>query len=232
MRSSSTEKNSIGYCQAVDLSTPASEALEICKMLIQQTPLSRLEQETLFSNLDLILNELSDDNLKEILKSASFQKIKNQVHIKRATYEFEREMLLAQEIIQEHSSKAADQFRSRDWYSKALSFETEAVAQYKKKYGCKNILFIGSGPFPTSPMAFLKHNSEAQVTCIEKSAEACNVARQVAQIYGLPGLKILHSNGMDPIDFINYDCVIVGLVVGTTDEEKKQIAEHFFKTCS
>ncbi|MEO1066999.1 MAG: nicotianamine synthase family protein [Pseudomonadota bacterium] len=180
-------------------------------------------REALFAELDPILDTASDEIIESVLASSTFQAMKDTVHAIRAAYEYEREMELANDIIVQHNAKVAEAFRSHDWYDTALDFETKALAPFKRK----RILFVGSGPFPTSPMAFLRNNPGAKVTCMERYDDACEKARAVADIFGLPELEIINSDGAEVRDFSAFDCVIVGLVVGAVDSHKATIVEHF-----
>lgn len=203
----------------------ASRCVDLCVEVVSVAKDNISAQEAIFAELDPLLDAANPQDISDILQSSVFQTIKDEMHSIRAAYEYDREMLLADEIIAKHSADVAEEFRSHDWYDKALDFETKALAPY----ACKSILFVGSGPFPTSPMAFLRNNPAATVTCMERFPDACARARQVADIFELPDLEIIHADGADEKDFSSYDCVIVGLVVGAVDDQKNRIVDHFLK---
>lgn len=206
-----------------DAHNSTSEIISLC-VEIAETAIDDLDRlEEIYSKLDPILDIADQETVALVLDSPVFQKHRDQLHTKRAHYEYDREKLLADEIIAEHNADVATKFRSHDWYDKALDFETTALAPYK----LQNILFVGSGPFPTSPMAFLRNNPGAKVSCMERYEIACKKARKVANIFGMDALNIINEESTDVTDFSEYDCVIVGLVVGAVQEQKAQIVKHF-----
>jgi len=206
-----------------NIQNASDEIVTLC-VEIAGTPIDDLDRlERLYSKLDPILDVANQETVELVLSHPTFQENRDQLHTKRAHYEYDREKLLADEIIAEHNAAVASKFRSHDWYDKALDFETAALAPYK----LQNILFVGSGPFPTSPMAFLRNNPSAKVSCMERYEVACEKARKVADIFGMDALNIINEESTDVTDFSNYDCVIVGLVVGAVQEQKAQIVKHF-----
>ncbi|MEP1443962.1 MAG: nicotianamine synthase family protein [Hyphomicrobiales bacterium] len=206
-----------------DVYNSSEEIVSLC-VEIAKTAIDDLEHlEEIYSKLDPILDGVDQETVDLVLNNHTFQKNRDQLHTKRAHYEYDREKLLADEIIAEHSADIATRFRSHDWYDKALDFETTALAPYE----LQNILFVGSGPFPTSPMAFLRNNPSAKVSCMERYEAACVKARAVADIFGMNALNIINEESTDVTDFSNYDCVIVGLVVGAVQEQKAKIVKHF-----
>ena len=206
-----------------DVQNASNEIVTLC-VEIAETPIDALDRlEELYSKLDPILDVADQEAVELVLGHPTFQENRDQLHTKRAHYEYDREKLLADEIIAEHNAAVASKFRSHDWYDKALDFETTALAPYK----LQNILFVGSGPFPTSPMAFLRNNPSAKVSCMERYEVACEKARKVANIFGMDALNIINKESTDVTDFSHYDCVIVGLVVGAVQEQKAKIVKHF-----
>lgn len=197
--------------------------LDLSTSVVDVTENDLDRQEALFAVLDNLLDDADRATIEAVLRSAIFLEIKDRIHARRAAYEYAREMLLADEIIAELDAEIAEGFRSHGWYDKALDFETAALAPYH----CKSILFVGSGPFPTSPMAFLRNNPDAVVTCMERYADACEKARKVADISGMENLRIKQTDGVNETDFSAYDCVIVGLVVGAVDALKSSVVDHF-----
>lgn len=208
-----------------DNNTRVSRILSLCVSLVNVDGDNLSVQEELFAELDGLLDVADNAEIEAVLSSPTFMSVKNTLHSLRASYEYAREVDLADDIIAENNAAVGETFRSHDWYDKALDFETNALAPY----ALKSILFVGSGPFPTSPMAFLRNNPGATVTCMDRSADACKQAEQVSEIYGLPDLKIRNTDGASITDFKEFDCVIVGLVVGSNDEKKQPIVDHFLK---
>lgn len=205
--------------------TSVQRSIELCQAVVRLDEEDTDGQEILFAELDDLLDVAQDHEVTEILTDPRFLSVKDRIHEIRAHYEYRREMLLADEIIANHSTQVAEDFRSHDWYDKALDFETTALAPYQRKH----ILFVGSGPFPTSPMAFLRNNPGARVTCMERYKPACERAEKVAAIYDLPDLEIINTDGAAETDFTAYDCVIVGLVVGAVDDHKSNIVDQFME---
>ena len=206
-----------------DVQHSSKEIISLC-VEIAETAIDDLDRlEEIYSKLDPILDIADQETVDLVLANKTFQENRDQLHTKRAHYEYDREKLLADEIIAEHNADVASKFRSHDWYDKALDFETTALAPYQ----LQNILFVGSGPFPTSPMAFLRNNPSAKVSCMERYEVAYEKGRAVADIFGMDALNIINKESTDVTDFSDYDCVIVGLVVGAVQEQKAKIVRHF-----
>ncbi|MEM8839374.1 MAG: nicotianamine synthase family protein [Pseudomonadota bacterium] len=205
------------------LTKDAATLLTLCFDIVTHDLADGAKQEHLFAEIDEILERLPAKDIDALLRSSSFGSIRNRVHEIRAAYEYQRELELSREIIARENAAVANAFRSHDWYDKALDFETKALSEYAPK----RLLFVGSGPFPTSPMAFQRNDPAAKVTCMDRSGEACALAREVSAIFGMPDLDIVHADGAAKTDFSTYDCVIVGLVVGATERDKAEIVNHF-----
>ena len=69
----------------------------------------------------------------------------------------------------------------------------------------------------------------ATVACIELRAEAFTLATQVARISNCSALQVIHADAVNLEDFSDYDCVIVGTVVGVSEFEKRRVVAHFLK---
>ncbi len=88
----------------------------------------------------------------------------------------------------------------------------------------KRVLFIGSGPFPISPILF-SNLVGAEVDCYDKSEEACVTSRQVIDQLGLTGrVNILNVSGENGL-VNNYDAVIIALLA----QPKDQILNNIWK---
>lgn len=139
----------------------------------------------------------------------------------RAQYEYERELDLALEMLEKKSVDI--DYETKEWYEKTLSFECEILKAFK----LKRILMIGTGPFPISAVSYMEKLG-VEVDGVEKDRLACKISEQVALLYNRKFL-VMHEDAFNLTDFSGYDCIIVGLVVGPTDEEKKMIVKHFLK---
>jgi hypothetical protein len=69
----------------------------------------------------------------------------------------------------------------------------------------------------------------ARAACIELRAEAYTLATQVARISGCDAMEIIHADALTLEDFSDYDCVIVGTVVGVTRAERRRVVDHFLE---
>lgn len=82
------------------------------------------------------------------------------------------------------------------------------------------LLFVGSGPFPISPILF-STISGAQVDCFDSSPEACSISRKVIDKLNLSDrVRVIQKSAQDvdlptvmtPGDYGKYDVVVVALL--------------------
>ena len=78
------------------------------------------------------------------------------------------------------------------------------------------VLFIGSGPFPISPILFAKLTG-AHVDCLDMSKEACEISEQVVEKLGLQDqITIINGEG-ESADVGEHDVVVVALLAQPKD---------------
>jgi len=200
----------------------AGRAVELCIEAVRSDEQASARREVVFAELDEILETADAGLVEEISEDPRYRDIQQDVHRVRAEYEYEREYLLAEEIIQANSETPALAFRSADWYEQATDFEMAALAGYQ----LKRMLFVGAGPFPTSPFSYMRADPEVSVTCLDRSDHAGGVALQIAGIFGFDGLEMISSDVLEFTDYGDYDCVMIGLVVGTSLADKNRIVDH------
>ena len=200
----------------------ATRAVDLCLEAVSTQADAINRREEVFAELDGILERASDEQIRQILSCGRYRAVRQLVYHTRAEYEYEREMLLAQDIVETGSEHPAAAFRSADWYDRATEFEMRALASYRPK----RMLFVGAGPFPTSPFSYMRIDPEVSVTCLDRHESAGDIAREVAAIFGFDHFDAISSDILDFTGFADFDCVIIGLVVGTNDAEKARIAEH------
>ncbi len=198
-------------------------ALALCEAVVEETASSPAARERLFSELDEILDRAGEDLIESILAHGRFIAIRERVHDVRAEYEYQRETVVAENMIRAKSDAAAQEFRSRDWYDKAVDFESKALAPWNPK----RLVFVGAGPFPTTPFNYMNHNPDSTVVCLEKSGDAAALSREVAKILGFGRLEIITADAHTYDAYDDFDCVMVGLVVGTSARDKSRIVDHF-----
>ncbi len=206
---------------------PAAEkvgrAVALCADAVDEQSYTGREQ--IFTELDHILAHSDPGEIDSVLDDPVFVAMREDVHSVRADYEYQREYVLAKEIIKAHNRAPARAFRSAEWYSQATHFEMQALVPYKPK----RMLFVGSGPFPISPLSYMAEDPAVAVTCLERSADASKHAIEVAKVFGLDRLNMITADALEVTDYDNFDCVMVGLVVGTSDTDKNRIVEHFLR---
>ena len=199
-----------------------ARALALCHQAVGDPELPYAAQERLYSELDALLieNETLPDAL---LADAAFQALHVDLLMVRADYEFERERFLAEAIIDAGDTSPLEAFRSKESYDGAHAFEHAALAPYAPR----RTLFVGSGPFPSTAMAFLRAHPGTSVACIERRADGCRMAAELARIFGCEDLEIILADALEITDFAAFDCVHVGTVVGVLPEEKSRVVAHF-----
>lgn len=183
------------------------------------------EQERLFAELDELLFGVDDAFTRWILEHDRFRPIEERLHGIRAEYEYDRERDLARALVAAGDESPLAGFRSASWYDDAHNFELEALAPYAPR----RLLMVGAGPFPTTAISFMRAFPDVSVACIELRREAYTLATQVARISGCEGIRMIHADALDMRDFSDYDCVLVGTVVGVTRTERRRVVEHFLE---
>jgi hypothetical protein len=199
--------------------------LALCLAVSAEPTPSPAEQERLFAELDQLLFGVDQEFTRWILEHPRFQPIKQRLHLVRAEYEYDRERDLARALVAAGDESPLASFRSAGWYEEAHEFELDALAPYAPQ----RLLVVGAGPFPTTALSFMRAHPDASVACIELRAEAFTLATQVARISHCEGLQVIHGDALDMQDFSDYDCVIVGTVVGVSEADKHRVVEHFLE---
>lgn len=90
-----------------------------------------------------------------------------------------------------------------------------------------NVLFIGSGPVPTTPI-LLNMYSGCKVDCVEQSKKYANISRKIIRNIGLSNkIKVYHKKGQN-ITKSSYTVIILALLA----EPKNQILKRLKKIMS
>jgi hypothetical protein len=200
-------------------------ALAICLQVCAEPIPPPQEQENLFAELDELLLGADEAFSQWLLEHPQFAPIRGRLHRIRAEYEYDRERDLARALVAAGDESPLAGFRSASWYHEAHEFELDALAPYAPK----RLLVVGAGPFPTTALSFMHAHPDARVACIELRAEAFTLATQVARICNCEALQVIHADALDLEDFSAYDCVLVGTIVGVSEEEKRRVVAHFLK---
>ncbi len=201
----------------------AGRAVALCADVIARQ--SYMDRERIFAELDAILEQCAPAEIDSILNDPVFIAMREEVHSVRADYEYQREYVLAKDIIKTHNRAPAQAFRSAEWYSQATHFEMQALIPYQPR----RMLFVGSGPFPISPLSYMAEDPAVAVACLERSADASRHAIEVAKVFGFDQLSVITADALQVTDYGGYDCVMVGLVVGTSVPDKNRIVDHFLR---
>ena len=198
-------------------------ALALCLDVTAEPLPSPPEQERLFAELDALLFGVDDAFTDWILQHPDFGPIRERPHAVRAEYEYDRERDLARALVAAGDESPLARFRSAGWYEEAHAFELAALAPYAPE----RVLVVGAGPYPTTAISFMRAHPHAHVACVELRAEAYTLATQVARISDCEELEVIHADALKLRDFSDYDCVIVGTVVGVSELEKRRVVSHF-----
>lgn len=195
--------------------------LEIC-----QEVLSSAEKETLYSTLDSLIMGLQEPDVDAIVQELQVLDIHEPLLLDRATYEYDREVILAEKIIEAGDPSPLENFRSTEWYEDAHRFENSALA----KHSPTNILMVGCGAFPSTALSLMNSFPDANLVCLDKSAIAYHLAIQVSEIFG----HELYGGCVDVLKLPGwtleeYDCILVGTVVGVGPADKKAVVDHFLQ---
>ena len=207
------------------LQSARERALALCLRVSAEPPPGNARQEALFAELDALLVGVDDAFTDWILEHPDFVPIRERLHAIRAEYEYVRERDLARALVAAGDESPLEKFRSTEWYEEAHRFELEALAPYAPS----RVLVVGAGPFPTTAISLMRAYPHARVACVELRAEAYTLATQVARISKCPQLEVIHADAMRMEDFSDYDCVLVGTVVGVSAAEKRRVVEHFLR---
>lgn len=196
------------------------EALHLCSMAASLPAPSRGRLEAIFDSLDALLDEMDEPASSRILGSVSFRSVRENLYAARARYEFERECAFARRLLGSAASGSTVPIPDSAYWDRH-AFEARVLEAYRPR----SILFVGSGPYPTSAITFHDHFPDASVTCVDRSERACGLSRQVAAFLGCDRLHVVRRDALDITDFSEYDCVIVGSMVLGNDAES--VVDHF-----
>lgn len=199
--------------------------LALCLQVTAGQKPSPADQERLFAELDELLLGVDEPFTQWILDHPQFRPIRERLHEIRAEYEYDRERDLARALVAAGDESPLERFRSASWYHEAHNFELQALAPY----ALKRLLVVGAGPFPTTALSFMHAHPDATVACIELRAEAYTLATQVARISNCEDLQVIHADALTIEDFSDYDCVLVGTIVGVNAQDKRRVVEHFLR---
>lgn len=199
------------------------QILTLCQSILALFPNQNVGKERLYSLLDDSIINLDATAVTTIIDRLRALGIHEELLLDRDAYEYAREVALAEAIIAVGDQSPLQNFRSAQWYHDAHHFENAALAQYAPN----NILMVGSGPFPSTALSLLQSFPNANIHCLEKRRQACNLSQEVAEILGHGNLYIHWGNALSRTTLEMYDCIIVGTVVGVLTDEKNTIIDYF-----
>ena len=210
----------------ISLMTTTSKIVRLCQDILALTIEQDAEKERLYSLLDDSITDLAPTTITAIICDLRLLGIHESLLLNRNEYEYNREFVLAKSIIEAGNQSPLQDFRSAEWYENAHQFENKALAQHSPT----NILMVGCGPFPSTVMSLMNDFPNATVTCVDRSYQATTLAIEVGEIfrhevYAIPvdGLEL------DAKSLEFYDCILVGAVVGVTEQDKERTVDHFLK---
>lgn len=202
-----------------------ADALSLCRLIVSVPAAECGRLERLFAALEARLDGFDRKMVRSMLGAPGFRAIHGRLQAVRAGYEYGRERDLARAIAAGGGSRALADFRSRAWYDRAHEFE----ARLFRPFAFKRVLFVGLGPYPTTALALAGSHIGSSITCVDRCPEACALAERVARMVGGEPFRVVNANAFEITDFTGFDCILVGLVVGATDSEKRQVVRHFLR---
>ena len=197
--------------------------LTLCQDILALFPKQSVEKERLYSLLDDSITDLDAIAVETITDRLRTLGIHEELLLDRDAYEYAREVTLAEAIIAVGDQSPLENFRSTQWYHDAHCFENTALAPYSPK----NVLMVGSGPFPSTALSLLQSFPNANIHGLEKRRQAWSLSQEVATISGHGNLYIHWGNALSRTTLEMYDCIIVGTVVGVLTVEKNAIIDYF-----
>jgi hypothetical protein len=204
--------------------TTTSKIVRLCQDILALTIEQDAEKERLHSLLDDSITNLTPTTITAIVCDLRLLGIHESLLLNRNDYEYNREIALARDIVAAGDQSPLQNFRSAQWYHDAHHFENAALAQYSPK----NILMVGCGPFPSTALSLMDSFPDANLTCLDKNATAYHLAIEVTEIFG----HKLYGGCVDVLclpgwTLEQYDCILVGTVVGVLEQEKSDIVNYF-----
>jgi len=196
----------------------------LCQKVLEVPVLAHAEKEHLYSLLDDSVMNLHHGTIATITDHLQTLGIHEELLLDRDAYEYTREVALAKAIIDVGDQSPLENFRSTQWYHDAHCFENAALAQYSPT----NILMVGCGPFPSTALSLMDSFPDANLVCLDKDTTAYHLATEVVEIFG----HKLYGGCVDVLKLPGwtlkqYDCVLVGTVVGVRKQEKSDIVNYF-----
>ena len=129
--------------------------------------------------------------------------------------DYENELIFIKKLI--NGEVNINEFEHYDDYYNTLSKEKGAIKG--------NTLFIGSGPFPISPIILNSFN--INVDGMDYSEEAVKISKNALDILNLSSyINIFHADATTYDGYSKYDTIIVALEAGHTLDLKKSILDN------
>lgn len=181
--------------------------------------------EALYRELDFFIRTASPLQCERVLHSKRFLTIENDLHLLRAAYENDKELVQARSIIQNRSRAGRSQIDNlliQELYW-ALPSDLRGVLLDKQ-----HILVAGSGPLPITGINIASCVG-TRVTCLERDPKAFFIGEQIIRLAG----HIFDSVNYDIMDLDNFDqydaivgVVLLGVCPNTQRNYKVEVIQH------
>lgn len=169
--------------------------------------------------LEELLPVLSPLDIDALIRHPPYVAIRAKLIRACAETWFERECDVALRALDDPSSltpaKLFGNHISRDAYADEL-----AVLRGLQP---RNILIIGSGACPMSAIVIQDAFPSAAVVGMDRSTRACELSSRLLAACGYENVGILRGDAASPIDIEGFDCIVLALVVGIDEAEKRYI---------
>ena len=180
--------------------------------------------ESLYRELDFFIRTASPLQCERVLESERFLTIENDLHLLRAAYENDKELVQARSILQNRAMAGRSQIDNlliQELYW-ALPRELRGAL-----LGKQHILVAGSGPLPITGINITQMGT--RVTCLERDPKAFFIGEQIIHLAG----HVIDSINYDIMDLDNFDqydaivgVVLLGICPSARRNYKAEVIQH------
>lgn len=161
-----------------------------------------------FLELESFAGETDEQLAEAVLADPDILQLLPTVYAIRSLYEYEDEWTLATESLSSHHAARTIQEQVDQ------KFEALPSSFYGALGSCERLLFVGSGPLPTTAMALYRKFGRP-VVCIDRDERANELARQyVAASEESYEVEFIEADLAALPSFSDFDCVVCAFLIG------------------
>jgi nicotianamine synthase len=201
-----------------DLAPEADRALALCLEAVSSFTYGASCGDALDA-LEELLPALSPSDIDALIGHPDYVAIRTDLIRACAETWFERECELARRALDDPSSLTLRRLFSDHIPRDAYADELAVLHSVQPR----NILIIGSGAYPMSAIVIHDAFPSATVVGMDRSTQACELSSRLLAACGQHNVRIVRGDAASPTGIEEFDCILLALVVGIDETEKRQI---------